>query len=50
VLGSGPTGLAVLLSLGVGQWGDLALTCFFKPPSPPLTLGGGGGGADRTEL
>lgn len=44
MLGSGPTGLTVLLLLGVGQWGELALACFFRPPSHPPPLPGGGDG------
>lgn len=34
----------MLLLLGVGQWGELALACFFRPPShpPPYPVGGAG--------
>lgn len=43
MLSSGPTGLAVLLSLEVGQWGRVCFDLLLQASSPPLIRGGGGG-------
>lgn len=46
VLGSGPTGLAVLLLMGVGQWGRVGIDLLLQASFPPFYPGGKGGEQD----